>query len=102
MRRTPSATPRSCSPTGASCSPATCSDVLVPMLDRRSPGQVDAYEKALERLDEATRHVDVVIPGHGAIAQRPEVAARFAADRAYLDALRQGEEPVDARWGPRG
>lgn len=78
------------------------SDVLVPMLDRRSPGQLDAYGKALERLDEAARHVDVVIPGHGAIAQGPEVAARFAADRAYLDALRQGEEPVDARWGPRG
>jgi glyoxylase-like metal-dependent hydrolase (beta-lactamase superfamily II) len=78
------------------------SDVLVPMLDRRRPGQLDAYGKALERLDEAARHVDVLIPGHGAIAQGPEVAARFAADRAYLDALRQGEEPVDARWGRRG
>lgn len=77
------------------------SDVLVPMLDRRRPGQLDAYGKALERLDEAARHVGVLIPGHGAIAQGPEVAARFAADRAYLDALRQGEEPVDARWGPR-
>jgi hypothetical protein len=25
------------------------------------------------------------------------VAARLAADRAYIDALRRGEEPVDAR-----
>jgi hypothetical protein len=28
------------------------------------------------------------------------VAARVAADRAYIDALRRGEDPVDARLGP--
>jgi hypothetical protein len=27
------------------------------------------------------------------------VAARLAADQAYIDALRRGEEPVDARLG---
>jgi hypothetical protein len=58
---------------------------------------VEAYEAALDRLDEACRHVDVVIPGHGAVAHGAEVAARLAADHAYLDALRRGEEPVDAR-----
>jgi glyoxylase-like metal-dependent hydrolase (beta-lactamase superfamily II) len=73
------------------------SDVLIPLLDARRPGQVDAYESALDRLAEAARHVDVLVPGHGAVAEGPEVAARFAADRAYLDALRQGVEPVDAR-----
>ncbi|HEV7653508.1 MAG TPA: MBL fold metallo-hydrolase [Mycobacteriales bacterium] len=78
------------------------SDVLIPLLDPRRPDQVGAYERALERLGEAARHVDVVVPGHGAVAEGPEVAARFAADRAYLDALRRGEEPVDARWGRRG
>lgn len=36
---------------------------------------------------------------HGAIAEGPEVAARIAADHAYIDALRRGEEPVDARLG---
>ena len=41
--------------------------------------------------------VDVAVPGHGAVAEGPEVAARIAADRAYIDALRRGEEPVDAR-----
>ena len=56
-----------------------------------------AYETALDRLGEAARHVDVVIPGHGAVGEGPEVAARLAADRAYIDALRRGEEPVDAR-----
>ena len=54
---------------------------------------------ALDRLGEAARHVDVVVPGHGAVAEGPEVTARLAADRAYIDALRQGEEPVDARLG---
>ncbi|MEV6625531.1 MBL fold metallo-hydrolase [Amycolatopsis sp. NPDC051106] len=73
------------------------SDVLIPMLDPRRPGQVDAYETALDRLGEAARHVDVVVPGHGAVAEGAEVAARFATDRAYLGALRRGEEPVDAR-----
>jgi glyoxylase-like metal-dependent hydrolase (beta-lactamase superfamily II) len=73
------------------------SDVLIPMLDPRRPGQPAAYEAALDRLEEAARHVDVVVPGHGAVAEGPEVAARLAADRAYLDALRRGEEPVDAR-----
>jgi glyoxylase-like metal-dependent hydrolase (beta-lactamase superfamily II) len=78
------------------------SDVLIPLLDPRRPDQqLGAYEQALERLAEAARHVDVVIPGHGAVAQGPEVAARFAADRAYLAALRQGEEPADTRWGSR-
>ncbi len=73
------------------------SDVLVPLFDARQDDQVGAYETALDRLGEAARHVDVVVPGHGAVAEGPEVAARLAADRAYVDALRRGEEPVDAR-----
>jgi len=78
------------------------SDVLIPLLDPRRPDQLSVYEAALDRLGEAARHVDVVVPGHGAVAQGPEVAARLAADHAYLDALRRGEEPVDTRWGKRG
>jgi glyoxylase-like metal-dependent hydrolase (beta-lactamase superfamily II) len=73
------------------------SDVLIPLLDPRRPGQVGAYEAALDRLGEAARSVDVLVPGHGAVAEGAEVAARLAADRAYVDALRRGEEPVDAR-----
>jgi glyoxylase-like metal-dependent hydrolase (beta-lactamase superfamily II) len=76
------------------------SDVLIPLLDARRPDQVGAYETALDRLGEAARHVDVLIPGHGAVAEGPEVAARLTADHAYIDALRRGEEPVDARLGP--
>src|SRR3954462_15968524 len=73
------------------------SDVLIPLLDPRRPGQVGAYEAALDRLDEAARYVDVVVPGHGAIAEGPQVAARLAADHAYIDALRRGEDPADPR-----
>ena len=73
------------------------SDVLIPLSDPRQSDQVGAYETALERLDEAVRQVDVLVPGHGAVAEGPEVAARLAADRAYIDALKRGEEPVDAR-----
>ncbi|WP_407343878.1 MBL fold metallo-hydrolase [Pengzhenrongella phosphoraccumulans] len=73
------------------------SDVLIPLLDPRRPDQVEAYETALDLLGVAARHVDVIVPGHGTVATGPEVAARLAADRAYLDALRGGTEPVDAR-----
>jgi glyoxylase-like metal-dependent hydrolase (beta-lactamase superfamily II) len=76
------------------------SDVLIPLFDFRQDDQVGAYETALDRLDEAASHVDVVVPGHGAVAEGPEVAARLAADRAYIEALRRGEDPVDARLGP--
>jgi glyoxylase-like metal-dependent hydrolase (beta-lactamase superfamily II) len=73
------------------------SDVLIPLFDLRQSDQVGAYETALDRLGEAAGHVDVVVPGHGAVAEGPEVQARLAADLAYIDALRRGEEPVDAR-----
>ncbi|MFF0265806.1 MBL fold metallo-hydrolase [Kribbella sp. NPDC004536] len=73
------------------------SDVLIPMLDPEQDGQLDTYEAALDRLEEAVKHVDVVVPGHGAVANGAEAAARLAADRAYLEALRRGQEPVDVR-----
>ena len=76
------------------------SDVLIPLFDPRQSDQVGAYETALDRLAEAARHVDVVVPGHGGVAEAPEVAARLAADHAYIDALHRGEEPADARLGP--
>ena len=56
-----------------------------------------AYERALDQLGEAAEHIFVMVPGHGAVAEGPEVAARLAADRAYIDALRRGEDPADAR-----
>jgi glyoxylase-like metal-dependent hydrolase (beta-lactamase superfamily II) len=76
------------------------SDILIPLLDHRRFDQVGAFKTALDRLGDASRLVDVLVPGHGAVAEGPEIAARLAADHAYIDALRRGEEPVDARLGP--
>jgi glyoxylase-like metal-dependent hydrolase (beta-lactamase superfamily II) len=73
------------------------SDILIPLFDSRQDDQVGAYESALDRLAEAAEHVDVMVPGHGAVAKGPDVAARLEADRAYIDALRRGAEPIDAR-----
>ena len=73
------------------------SDVLIPLFDSHQSDQSGAYETALDRLEDAARHDDVLVPGHGTVAEGPEVAARLAADRAYIDALRRGEEPTDAR-----
>jgi glyoxylase-like metal-dependent hydrolase (beta-lactamase superfamily II) len=77
------------------------SDVLIPLLDPRRPGQQTAYPAALDRLEKAVQQVDVLIPGHGAVAKGPEIADRFAVDRAHLEALQRGEEPDDQRWGKR-
>ncbi len=77
------------------------SDILIPLFDFRQEDQVGAYESALGLLEEATKEVDVVIPGHGSVAEGSgEIAARIATDRAYVDALRRGEEPDDPRLWP--
>jgi glyoxylase-like metal-dependent hydrolase (beta-lactamase superfamily II) len=73
------------------------SDVLIPLFDPRQEDQLGAYEEALDLLATSTAAVDVLVPGHGAVAEGPEIAARLAADRAYLAALRTGEEPDDPR-----
>jgi glyoxylase-like metal-dependent hydrolase (beta-lactamase superfamily II) len=75
------------------------SDQLIPLLDPRRDGQVEAYRTSLDLLEDLVSQgdVEVVVPGHGAVARGDEVAARFAADRAYIDALARGAEPVDPR-----
>src|SRR5689334_15990486 len=47
------------------------SDILIPLFDSRQSDQVDAYETALDRLDAAASQIDVVVPGHGAVAAVP-------------------------------
>lgn len=76
------------------------SDVLLPIFDPRQDDQLSAYETALELLKEPVKQADVVVPGHGAVGHGPEVEARLTADRAYIDALRNEQEPDDARMGP--
>jgi glyoxylase-like metal-dependent hydrolase (beta-lactamase superfamily II) len=78
------------------------SDTLVPMLGLPRPDRVEVYAGALDRLGAAAGQVEVVVPGHGTVARGPEVAARLAVDRAYVEALGRGEQPADERFGPRG
>jgi glyoxylase-like metal-dependent hydrolase (beta-lactamase superfamily II) len=73
------------------------SDVLIPLFDFRQDDQLSAYESALDRLAQAAGQVEVLIPGHGTVAKGPEITARLAADRAYIEALRRGEDPADPR-----
>ncbi|MEV6285115.1 MBL fold metallo-hydrolase [Kribbella sp. NPDC051770] len=69
------------------------SDILVPMLDPRSPNQLPAYHAALDALTKAAEQATTLIPGHGMIARADEIPARLAADRAYLHTLTEG--PAD-------
>src|SRR5207247_761511 len=59
-----------------------------------------ARQRAQPRAAESARGLPVALLGLGPGAEGPEVAARLAADQAYIDALRRGQEPVDARLGP--
>ncbi|UKJ64494.1 MBL fold metallo-hydrolase [Cellulosimicrobium cellulans] len=78
------------------------SDVEVPLVDADSRDPVGVYRGALDALELAAHDVDALVPGHGSPAVgRAAVSARFAADRAYLDALdaalRGGTLPDDRR-----
>lgn len=73
------------------------SDVEVPLVDTGSRDPVRTYRGALDALELAARDVDALVPGHGSPAVgRAAVAARFAADRAYLDALEHAVAHADA------
>jgi glyoxylase-like metal-dependent hydrolase (beta-lactamase superfamily II) len=73
------------------------SDVLIPLFDPTQDDQLGAYEEALDLLAPATAEVDAVVPGHGSVAHGADIAARLAADRAYIAALRADEDPTDPR-----
>jgi glyoxylase-like metal-dependent hydrolase (beta-lactamase superfamily II) len=73
------------------------SDVLIPLFDPFGSDQLGAYETALDLLGGPVGKADVVIPGHGAVADGEEAAARLAADRSYIEALRHEREPADPR-----
>jgi glyoxylase-like metal-dependent hydrolase (beta-lactamase superfamily II) len=78
------------------------SDVFIPMLDDQTGNNdpVADYLVGLERLEAVTDDVDVVVPGHGSVGRAGQVRARIDLDRAYVSALRDGEDPDDPRIGP--
>jgi len=76
------------------------SDILMPFLDLEAADPLDDYLAALELFESVADDVVVVIPGHGSVGGAEQVRARIQQDRAYVEALRDGDVPDDPRVGP--
>jgi glyoxylase-like metal-dependent hydrolase (beta-lactamase superfamily II) len=78
------------------------SDVFIPMLDdwTSTNDPIEDYLIGLRLLEGVADNVDVLIPGHGAAGGADQVRARIDQDRAYVQALRDGDDPDDPRIGP--
>jgi glyoxylase-like metal-dependent hydrolase (beta-lactamase superfamily II) len=75
------------------------SDIEVPLLDAAAAHPVGDYRAGLERLAAPieTGAVDVVVPGHGSVADAAEARRRLALDRSYLEDLAAGRPSADPR-----
>jgi glyoxylase-like metal-dependent hydrolase (beta-lactamase superfamily II) len=77
------------------------SDVLIPLLDLRDASDpIGDYLVALGLLESVAGGVDVIIPGHGSVGGAEQMRARIDQDRAYVEALRDGQDASDPRVGP--
>jgi len=78
------------------------SDVFIPMLDNftSTNDPIEEYLVGLQLLEGVADDVDVLIPGHGSVGGAGQARARIELDRAYLHALRAGEDADDPRIGP--
>jgi glyoxylase-like metal-dependent hydrolase (beta-lactamase superfamily II) len=76
------------------------SDILIPFPDLEAADPIGDYLAGLDRLESVAADVDAVVPGHGSVGGRDQVRARIEQDRAYVQALRDGRDPEDARIGP--
>ncbi|MET0236878.1 MAG: MBL fold metallo-hydrolase [Kibdelosporangium sp.] len=77
------------------------SDVLVPMLDFNGTADpIEDYLDALRLFEGVAGGVDVVVPGHGSVGGSGQLQARIDQDRAYVLALRDGQNQADLRVGP--
>src|SRR6185437_9957917 len=63
---------------------------------------IEDYLAALRLIEGVAGNVDVFIPGHGSVGGADQLRARIAQDRAYVQALRDGNGgvPDDPRIGP--
>jgi glyoxylase-like metal-dependent hydrolase (beta-lactamase superfamily II) len=76
------------------------SDVLVPMLNPGADDPLGDYLTALDLIEATADAVDVVVPGHGSVANGEQVRARIDQDRTYVRALLDRRPPSDPRIGP--
>jgi glyoxylase-like metal-dependent hydrolase (beta-lactamase superfamily II) len=75
------------------------SDLLVPMPDLYGDAAdpLEDYLAGLRLFSSVADDVTVVVPGHGAVGGSDELHARIDQDRAYVQALRDGQDPSDPR-----
>jgi glyoxylase-like metal-dependent hydrolase (beta-lactamase superfamily II) len=77
------------------------SDVLIPLLDLNdTTDPIEDYLVALRLFEGVEDGVDVLVPGHGSLGGAGELRARIDRDRAYVEALRDGDDVSDPRVGP--
>lgn len=76
------------------------SDVLIPMLDLAVADPIEDYLSALRLFEGVADDVDVFVPGHGSVGGADQMRTRIEQDRAYLQAVRDGDVPDDPRIGP--
>ena len=76
------------------------SDALIPVLNFSAAEPIEDYLAALRLLEGVAAEVDVVIPGHGSVADGDQMRARIEQDRAYVHVLRDGGVLSDPRIGP--
>ena len=76
------------------------SDILMPFLDLGAADPIEDYLAALRRFESVADDVSAVIPGHGSVGGAGQLRTRIEQDRAYVQALRDGEDPDDPRVGP--
>ena len=78
------------------------SDVFIPMLDDfdDTNDPIGDYLAGLRVLESVADDVDAVVPGHGSVGGADQLRTRIELDRAYLEALRDGDVPDDPRIGP--
>jgi glyoxylase-like metal-dependent hydrolase (beta-lactamase superfamily II) len=76
------------------------SDILVPFPDLDAAEPIEDYLVGLRLLEGVADEVEVVIPGHGSVGGADRVRPRIELDRAYVQALRDGDALDDPRIGP--
>jgi glyoxylase-like metal-dependent hydrolase (beta-lactamase superfamily II) len=76
------------------------SDILPPFPDLDAADPIEDYLAGLQLLEDVADRGEALVPGHGSVARGDEISARIERDRAYVHALRDGDDPDDPRIGP--
>jgi glyoxylase-like metal-dependent hydrolase (beta-lactamase superfamily II) len=76
------------------------SDILIPFLDVEAADPLGDYLAALNLFEEVADDVIAVVPGPRSVGGARQLRSRIDQDRAYIHALREGEEVEDPRVGP--